>query len=133
MNRLELDQILRPIAQNLSHHADEILDLREAAIKENNPGRCISCYYKLLADPRPESKPITTPLRRWLEQHLEVVAHDPAQQVLERLPVKLSSDDLEDYCQQVINEIRYDRGYHSLLSIDLSFAFKEEDKVGQAS
>ena len=129
MNSLEIDQILLPITQELSHRADDILDLREAATRQNNPGRCISCYFKLLAYSRPEAKPATTPLRQWLEQHLEVVAHDPEQQVLERLPVKLGTDDMEDYCQGIINKMRYDRGYQSLLSIDLSFAFKDSATV----
>lgn len=127
MNTLEFDQILIPIAAEQSHRANEILELREAALRHHDPGRCISCYFKLLAGSRSGSKQTTTPLRRWLEQHLVVVARNSASplQELERLPVQLKTDDIEGYCQQVMDAFRYDRSYQDIPSIELTFRFKE--------
>jgi hypothetical protein len=121
----EIDAVLSPIAREMRHRADAILDLREAAARRNDPGRCISCYFKLLAGARPDIKPAATPLRRWLEAHLEVVARDPNLRELERIPIHLETDGMETYCQQIMDQFRYDRGYQDLPSIELSFQFKE--------
>jgi hypothetical protein len=123
MSQPEIDQILRPIAEELSLPRDALLELREAATQKSQAGRCISCYFKILANSTPEAKTVTTPLRRWLEQHLEVVAHTPDQKVVKRLPVSLSTDDIKDYCHQLINEIHKKQGAPSLLSMQLSFKF----------
>ncbi|NBB79759.1 MAG: hypothetical protein GVY36_09980 [Verrucomicrobia bacterium] len=122
----EIDTVLSPIAREMSHRADAILDLREAAARRSDPGRCISCYFKLLAGTRADIKPIATPLRQWLEAHLEVVARDPNLQELERIPIRLETDGIEAYCQQVMEEFRYDRGYQDIPTIELSFQFKEQ-------
>lgn len=121
----EIDTVLSPIAREMSHRADAILDLREAAAQRNDPGRCISCYFKLLAGARPDIKPVATPLRQWLEAHLEVVARAPNLQELERIPIRLETDGIEAYCQQIMEEFRYDRVYQDLPMIELSFQFKE--------
>ena len=128
----EIDSILSPIAQELSYRADDILDLREAAARRNDPGRCLSCYFRILAGVRPESMALATPLREWLEQHLEVVAQGPELEELERIPIHLDpadTEDIEDFCQQMIHQFRYDRTYQGLRSIELSFQFKEAANI----
>jgi hypothetical protein len=133
MKDMDIDAALVPITRELQHWADEILDLREAAVRRLDPGRCISCYFKLLAGSRPGDKPVTTPLRLWLEQHLEVVARDSGQRELERLPVHLETEDIEAYCQQVMADFRYDRDYAHLPTIELAFQFKETDNASHAA
>jgi hypothetical protein len=83
----------------------------------------------LLAGARPESRPAATPLRQWLEQHLEVVARDPNRHELERLPIDLETDGMEDYCRRIMDTFRFDRGYADLPTIELSFEFKESMAV----
>lgn len=121
-----IDSLLSPIAREMRHRADAILDLREAAVRRTDPGLCISCYFKLLAGTRPDFKPVTTPLRQWLEAHLEVVARDPNLQELERIPIHLETNGIEAYCQQIMDQFRYDRGYQDLPTIELSFRFKAQ-------
>lgn len=122
MKLFEIDTVLSPLAREMSHRADEILDLREAALRRENPGRCVSCYFKLLAGEG--NRCVTTPLRLWLEQHMEVVACDPAQGELERLPLQLDTEDIMGYCQQVMQDIRHDRSYAGHSAIELTFQFK---------
>ena len=128
MGRTNFDKALFPIARELSHCADEILDLREAALRRDDPGRCLSCYFKILGGSRHSMGHITTPLRQWLEQHLEVVAHGSSQSELERLPIQLpseGSDGLEVFCRQIMANFREDRTYQDLAKIELSFQFKQ--------
>ncbi len=126
MGLLNIDAVLSPIAREMSHRADDILDLREAAITRNDPGRCLSCYYRLLSNSRHSSVESTTPLRHWLEQHLEIVAKDKGLNELERLPVRLDSDSIEVYCKEIISVFRHDRDYQHIPNIELSFQFKGE-------
>jgi hypothetical protein len=121
----DIDTVLSPIARELSHRADTILDLREAAAQRSDPGMCISCYFKLLASAHPHIKPVATPLREWLEAHLEVVARDSNLRELERVPIQLETDEMEAYCHRIMNEFRYDRAYQDAPMIELSFRFKE--------
>ena len=129
MSRPEIDQILVPIAQHLSHRTNDILDLREAATQRNDPGHCVSCYFKLLGGSPSNAQRATTPLRLWLEKHLEVVARDPNQRELERIPVNLQTTSIESYCDQVMRVFREDRVYHDIPTIRLSFQFKETASV----
>jgi len=126
MTAQPIDHVLTPIAREMSHRADDILDLRDAAIRRDDPGRCLSCYFRLLAGARSGDAETTTPLRKWLEQHLEIVAHDAGlQKELERLPLHLELDSIEGYCQRMMQAFREDRAYQHLPLIELSFQFKE--------
>ena len=129
MSPLEFDQILVPIAQQLSHRANEILDLREAATQRNDPGHCVSCYFKLLGGSQGSTQQATTPLRLWLEKHLEVVARDPNQRELQRIPVDLQSDSIGGYCDQVMRAFHENHVYHNIPAIKLSFQFKESSCI----
>lgn len=128
MSASNIDEALTPLAQKMSHHANDILDLREAAISRDDPGRCLSCYFKLLSYSQNTSHDTITPLRKWLEQHLEVVAidHDDGLKELERMPLHLNADRMESYCQQVITSFREDRSYQHLADIELSLQFRRE-------
>jgi hypothetical protein len=128
----DFDKVLFPIARELSHCADEILDLREAALRRNDPGRCLSCYFKILVGSSQAAAHITTPLRMWLEQHLEVVACAPSRSELERLPIQLppvQADGIEGFCRQIMSNFREDRTYQDLPKIELSFRFKQNISV----
>lgn len=124
MHLPELDQALAPVAQNLAHRGDDLLDLRDAVLEGTNPGRCLSCYYKIYGS-APSPEPILAPLRRWLESHLEIVAKDQEQRELERLPVRLHRHDLESFCQEMMDEILWNRTYQAD-SIELTLDFKQQ-------
>ncbi len=66
------------------------------------------------------------PLRRWLETHIEVVAHDEEESPLEALPLRLAADDLETYCREVMEEFQQNRVY-AAPQITLSFRFRSDD------
>jgi hypothetical protein len=132
MSSSNFDKVLFPIARELSHCADEILDLREAALQRNDPGRCLSCYFKILGSSQQTTAHFTSPLRQWLEQHLEVVACGPSQSELERLPIQLPpehSDGIEAFCRQIMTAFREDRSYQNLPEIELSFQFKQDSSA----
>ncbi|MFQ3270304.1 MAG: hypothetical protein ACI9A1_000618 [Lentimonas sp.] len=132
MSSSDFDKVLFPIARELSHCADEILDLREAALQRNDPGRCLSCYFKILGGSRHTTAHLTNPLRQWLEQHLEVVACGPSLSELERLPIQLppeASVGIEAFCRQIMTAFREDRTYQNLPLIELSFQFKQSASI----
>jgi hypothetical protein len=131
MSANNIDEALIPIARKMSHYADDILDLREAAVVGADPGRCLSCYFKLLSYSQNTGQDIVTPLRTWLEQHLEVVATDNDLKELERMPLKLDAVRMESYCRQVMSLFRADRCYQDVEYIELSLQFR--DKSGSAA
>jgi len=119
-----IDPALRILAPVASRWADDLLDLRDAALTAGNPGTCVRCYYAIygrIAD-RWEDKVL--PLRRWLENHVEIVAKDELDNELERLPISLNGRDLESYCEEMMMEFRENRAYPSD-AIRLSFRFRD--------
>lgn len=119
-----IDAIIAPIATNVRTCADEILSLREAVLAGAQPGTCVACYFKILGvAARHRREAVVTPLRQWLEQHLEVVAQNEADTVLERFPVVLDEADLESYCQGVMRTFHFDRSYE-IQSLSLRFEYK---------
>lgn len=120
----EFESALAPLASKLRTQADTLLDLREAALARRHPGLCVACYFKLLAPAQRRAPEAVTPLRTWLERHLEVVAQDEARRPLERLPVRLEAEDLESYCFGVMRTIQQDRAYPAR-DVALSFSFKQ--------
>ena len=126
MLAIDIDEALTPIAREMSHRADDILELRDAARFRSDPGRCLSCYFKLLSNSTQSSAKAATPLRRWLEQHLEVVAKDGYMRELERVPLSLDADEIEEYCQQIITTFQEDRSYQHISDIELSFQFRQD-------
>ena len=107
----ELDALLAPLAQPLRRAADSLLDLREAVRAGATPGRCIRCYFSLLAAAPAAIQPRLTPLRAWLERHIEAAACDAEGRLLETLPVVLDAEDLENCCRRLMREMTENRAY----------------------
>ncbi len=122
----EIDHLLVEIASPLAREADTLLDLRDAAASPHaHPGRCVSCYFKLLAAAPAHLAPRLTPLRRWLENRIEIAATDDHQALLEVLPLHLdNAADLESCCQRVMDLFFEDRSYRETREIGLSFRFR---------
>ncbi|MCF3649298.1 hypothetical protein [Synoicihabitans lomoniglobus] len=123
---IEIDQLLIEIASPLSKEADTILDLRAAASAQPHPGRCVMCYFKLLAAAPSVAVPRLTSLRRWLEARIEIAATRDSGDVLETMPLDLSTaTDLESCCQRTINTILEDRDYRAgAPAVALQFRFR---------
>ncbi len=124
----DLDPLLAPLASPLRRAADSLLELREAARAGATPGRCIRCYFQLLAAASRDVQPRLTPLRTWLENHIEAAACDADGRLLEVIPVRLDADDLETCCRAIMREMHEDRAYDTP-SIRLDFRYKPADLV----
>ena len=120
----DLDTVLAPLAAPLRRAADDLLDLRAAASAGTTPGRCIRCYFNLLAAAPDGFQPRLTPLRSWLEGRIEAAASDAQGLLLETLPISLDSEDLESCCQRLMREILENRAY-ATPRITLEFRYKD--------
>ena len=118
-----LDEVLAPLT-GFRGCVDPLLDLRIAALKREQPGRCVQCYFKILGAAGARGMRAATPLRKWLEAHLVLVAEDENERLLETLPVQLEAADLDDYCEGMITVFRENRSY-GVSSIGLRFNFRE--------
>lgn len=119
----DLDALLASLAAPLRRASDTLLDLREAARSGQAPGRCIRCYFNLIAAaPRAEQARLT-PLRAWLEARIEAAATDGEGRLLETLPVSLDGEDLEACCRRLMREVTEDRA-HPVPHIQLGFRYK---------
>jgi hypothetical protein len=119
----ELDTLLASLATPLRRASDSLLDLREAVRSRTAPGRCIRCYFTLLAAaPRAEQARLT-PLRAWLEARIEAAATDGEGRLLEIFPVRLDTEDLETCCRRLMREVTEDRA-HAAPHIQLGFRYK---------
>jgi hypothetical protein len=68
--------------------------------------------------------PRLTPLRVWLEAHIEAAANDAEGRLLETLPVDLAAaPDLETCCRYLMDELRQNRAY-ATPHLALSFRYK---------
>ena len=121
----DLDALLAPLAAPLRRAADHLLDLRSAARSGSTPGRCIRCYFELLAAAPSSVQPRLTPLRAWLEARIEAAATDAEGRLLETLPVDLDTDDLETCCRRIMREMTENRAY-ATPHINLGFRYKAE-------
>ena len=120
----DLDALLAPLAAPLRREADSLLDLRAAARAGSTPGRCIRCYFNLLAAAPASVQPSLTPLRAWLEARIEAAATDAEGRFLEALPVDLDAEDLETCCRRLMREMTENRSYQSP-HINLGFRYKK--------
>lgn len=125
MQTQSFHDILVPLGDAFRRQADAILDLREYALSKQNPGRCVSCYFKLFRAARSDTVQRLAALRKWLECNLIIVARDEQDRLLERIPVHLDDEDLESFCQRMVQEFLHDRAYPGK-RIELKFAFKHE-------
>lgn len=123
----EIDQLLAGISDRLAHQADTLLDLREAVAYAPHPGRCVSCYFKLLESSPATAHPHLTSLRRWLETRIEIAATGDRGDLLEVLPLDLNEvADLEACCRRTIDLFFEDRSYLDSQQIGLRFRFRAE-------
>jgi hypothetical protein len=121
----QIEDLINPVAKQMPFCADTILDLRTALINGQHPGKCVACFFKILAPAcRIEKVNAVAPLKDWLEKNLEIVVKDDSTLELERLSVNLLEDDLETFCQKVMMQIHYDRNYANR-QLSLHFAYKE--------
>ena len=125
----DLEQALRAASGVADGCANQILDLLDFANSAENPGKCVRCYFAIYHGVAGESADKMLPLRRWVEQHVEIVARDDEEQELERLPVRLNeSEDLEAFCERIMNEFHQDR-VHQASFITLNFAFRASEQA----
>lgn len=125
MNLNTIDELISPVAKLIPFCADAVLDLREALLSKQHPGKCVSCFFRILAPAcRIQRTNSVEPLKNWLEENLEIVVMDQSIIELERLSVNLLENDLETFCQKVMEQIHFDRNYASR-QISLHFAYKE--------
>ncbi|MBC2601277.1 hypothetical protein [Puniceicoccus vermicola] len=122
MEKSEIDAALTPVARAIKHAADDLLDLRAAALDQSDAGLCVRCYFKIFSQSREQAA--LQRLRELLEKHLEIVALDNNRRELERIPVFLDADEMESYCLGIMKEFRDNRVYDSP-KIDIRFRFKE--------
>lgn len=125
MDKVSIDDALRGAPRELARYADELLDIRESALRRQHPGRCVACYFRLAQAVEGPRRAWLARLRDWIESHLEILARDSGDTVLERMPVRLQAEDLESYCQQVMDQVHFDRSYQ-VPEIELTFEFREE-------
>jgi hypothetical protein len=122
----EIDELLAGISERLAHQVDTLLDLREAVAQALHPGRCVSCYFKLLESSPAAAQPHLTPLRRWLETRIEIAATGDRGNLLEVLPLDLNEiADLETCCRRTIDLFFEDRSYVDSPQIGLRFRFRK--------
>lgn len=119
----DLDTLLASLVAPLPHVADSLLDLRDAARSGTTAGRCIRCYFNLLAAAPSAAQPRLTPLRAWLEARIEAAATDAEGRFLEAIPVTLDAEDLESCCRRLMREMTEDRAY-ATPHINLGFRYK---------
>lgn len=118
-----VEQLLSPLASGSPERADLLLDFLAAVKAGRHPGRCVRCYFDLLDTPERNAQPAMHELRAWLEANIEVVARDEKDVELERIPLQLRGEDLQEYCYEVIDGVLKDRAYPSN-QIGLEFRFR---------
>ncbi len=117
--------VLARLAQPFKRQADTLLDLHECVESKTKPGRCVRCYFALHENSVESAIARLCPLRTWLENHIEIVAHDEESRLLETLPLRLDeASDLESYCHRVMEEFRDNRAYQTG-RINIGFRYRE--------
>ena len=126
----EIDAVLAALARQVPQEADLLLDIRDAAKTRRQPSACVRCFFQLMA--KGASGRALKSLRDWLEQHIEVVAHgvenpDEAEmrkKELERLPLLLEGNTMEDYCHGLMECFQMDRVY-VVPRVEMEFKYTE--------
>lgn len=122
-----IEQALSPVTRILKHRANELLDLREAALARKDPGKCLHCYFQLRNSRNSRHSKLDemmTPLKIWLENHLEIIAKGPESDELERIAVNLNWNDIDHYCENLVEDFRKNHRSSYRPSIELVFQFK---------
>ena len=97
----QVDDLIELVAKQVPFCADAILDLRPVLVSRQHPGKCVSCFFRILAPvSQIEKTNSIAPLKNWLGENLEGV------------------------CQKVMAQIHYDQNYASW-QISVHFAYEE--------
>lgn len=97
--------VVEPLCQPFARQADCLLDLYAMTQEPVHPGRCVQCFFRLLGQAQGAREASLTPLKRWIEDHVEISVQAEEAEAA-RLPVDLRAFDLEDFCQQAIEHVR---------------------------
>lgn len=125
-----IDQVLGEVIRQggAVSAADTLLDIREAVLRKQSAGDCLGCYFKILSHHRKMSESSLAPLRAWMEANMEIIAHGPDGSELERTPLSLEGESLEDFCARTSDVFREDRDY-TVPRIEICVGFREQIQV----
>lgn len=122
--KIPLAECLSKICEHCPRVADEVIDLHLAAQRRCAPGKCAKALFRVACEAGavlPEE--VGRILREW-KSDLVVEARTPTGMLLERLPFEPEgNEDLEGYCQRVMNVFHWDRSHPSPL-LKLSFSYQ---------
>jgi hypothetical protein len=124
VNERHVEKVLEPLCSVFSSEADALLDIRDCLLRKEAPGRCVDCYYRLMERADAGNQKELGRLRECLESEVEVVAQDERKQLLERVPLRLETGDLQSYCEWMMQAFVQDRSYEAE-RIELCFQFKD--------
>ena len=88
MGASHLDSVLSTLGLVASGCGYAFLYLRDSILSQENPGNCVRCYFAIYREVAAQEGEVLLPLRRWLEQHLEIVAFSENDVELERWAVR---------------------------------------------
>lgn len=118
------EHVLKPLCQPFSKEADCLLDLYEMTQQPRHPGKCVQCFFRLLAAAKPETTSALQPLRHWIEEHIEIAVRPAGSPPTSRLPVWLDTETLDQFCHQAIDRVRADTCLTDS-QIELVFDYKD--------
>ncbi len=122
----EIDPLLAPLVSPLRNAADAILDFRDCALRGEEAGRCVSCFFRVASAARAEARLAELcPLRQWLQSRIEVAAWNDEGDLLETLPANFEDEDLPSCCDRVMQEMLENRAY-TTSCIRLGFRYRAE-------
>lgn len=113
-------ELLGPLSQKYPQRADEILDLYDGIVQRKHPGECIRCFFQLS---EVISEDALQTLKIWMEEEIEVVATDTRDE-LDRFPLQLQGNSMEDFCHNLTGVMRWDRPYKAP-RIEVDFHYRE--------
>ena len=119
-------EVLKPLCEPFRREADCLLQLHEMTAQPHPPGECVRCFYRLLAQADDSRRPALTPLRQWIETHIEIAVEADCRDAL-RFPVALEDDDLESFCQRAMHRVREDTVIDSPI-VRLALCYREREQ-----
>ena len=105
------------------------LDLRDAALRRTDPGQCLHGYFQLRNSRHSNIDEMIKPLKVWLENHLEIIAKGPDHRDLQRIAVKLDWKNINQYCENLIEDFRNNQCRNHRRPVELIFQFKPLNAV----
>lgn len=122
------NEVLTPLCEPFSTQADWLLDLHELTQKPNRKaGKCLKCFYALLEGADSTKKPALEPLKKWIEQNVEITIKTN-DTVADSMPVQLVESDFDGFCQFTIDRLINDRVFHHPY-VELELQYKSTDRA----